>query len=495
MSRRSSQILPYLLYSNHMKLKLSSNFVFILIGIFLAISFGLIIAKTALLSLLIIPFLVIAAILVYLIIKNPEWGWLLIIFFLPFERVPSMELAGVNLKINTLLGFLTLFAWVLALMFNGKKWKVSPNILAIPLSLFTIAMMLSLTQAVNFTRSFSVLVFILFTIALSVLAVNILKSKENFKKTLLVLFFSSFIVGIFGLLQFGGDIIGLPRGLTLLKEGYTSRVFGFPRIQAFSMEPLYFANYLLIPLCVGLALFINKQEIFKRWQLAVLIAILMINFILTVSRGGYLGLVVALLILGLFLLKKIFTWKNIVIGIVTAGIVVYGVAFALSKGEYRATNEFLKHVKFEDITQGESIQGRLITFENALRAYEQSPTIGIGIGNYGPWAKNYPLVIPKTGWDIVNNQYIELLAETGIVGLSAFVIIILVIILRTFIAFKYASDIFLKSVLIGLFAAFIGILIQYNFMSTLYIIHIWVLIGMLVAVQNIILKSKVIDNK
>jgi len=65
--------------------------------------------------------------------------------------------------------------------------------------------------------------------------------------------------------------------------------------------------------------------------------------------------------------------------------------------------------------------------------------------------------------------------------------VIIFLFFRTFIALKYARDVFLRSVLIGLFAALVGVLIQYNFMSTLYIIHIWVLIGLLVGVQNIIL--------
>lgn len=456
-----------------------------------AVIFGLLIAKTGYLSALLIPIIIAALLLAFLVFRKPELGWFLIIFFLPFERVPSIELAGINLKINTLLGFLTLFSWVCALMANSKKYKVSSNALSVPLSLFVIALLLSLSQAENLSRAITVLVFILFTISLSILAVNLVNNRENLKKTILILFISGLIVGIFGLFQFGGDVIGFPQSLTLLKEGYTSKVFGFPRIQAFSMEPLYLANFLLIPLGVGLALFINRQsEPLKRSFLVILISLLMINFVLTVSRGGYLGLVGTLLVLGLFFFRRLFSLRNILIGIVAMAIIIYGVSFALSRGQYRATNEFLGHIKFQDITEGESIEGRLVTFRNALRAYEQSPLLGIGIGNYGPWAKNYPPVPPKTGWDIVNNQYIEVLAETGLVGLIAYSLLLIVLVFRSLVALKYTSDLFLKSVLIGLLAALVGVLIQYNFMSTLYIIHIWVLIGLLVAVQNIILKNK-----
>ncbi len=473
-----------------MKDKLSIYFIVSVISILAAAIIGLVIAKFGMLSAAIIPVLVAGLVLSFFIFRSPFFGFLLILFFLPFERVPTYELAGVNLKINTILGFITLFAWVLALIFNYKKNILRPNVLAIPLVIFVIALMISLFSAVDLTRSIIVLVFIIFTILLSVLAVNMVDSKENLKKIILVLFLSSFVAGVFGLFQFGGDVIGLPQSLTLLKEGYTSKVFGFPRIQAFSMEPLYFANLLLIPIFLAFAFFFNRAEPIKRWWLVGLLAILLVNFILTVSRGGYLGFIIAFLVLGILLFKKVFTWRNILIGVATIMVVGYGVAFALSKGDYRATNEFIGHVMLKDISAGESIEGRLVTFERALTAYRQNPVFGVGIGNYGPWTKGYPMVRPEKGWDIVNNQYIELMAETGLVGTIAFGFLLLVLIVRSLVAFKITQDIFLKSVLAGLLAALAGILVQYNFMSTLYIIHIWVLVGLLVGAQNLIMKTR-----
>jgi hypothetical protein len=44
--------------------------------------------------------------------------------------------------------------------------------------------------------------------------------------------------------------------------------------------------------------------------------------------------------------------------------------------------------------------------------------------------------------------------------------------------------------LIGLTAAMVGILVQYNFFSTLYIIHIWIAVGLLAGTQQLALKQK-----
>jgi len=458
-----------------------------------------IIAQTGALALAIVPIILLALILLVMIIRDPSLGFLMIIFFLPFERVPTYEVGGINIKINTILGFVTIIAWVLALLFNGKKYKVQPNALSIPLCVFVLALLVSLTQALNFTRAAAVLFFVIFTVVLSVLTVNMVKDMESLKKTVAVLFASSILVGIFSFFQFGGDVVGLPRSITLLKQGYDSKVFGFPRVQAFSMEPLYLANYLLIPLSLSFSYFLAQIKagdlgenslITKRWFVVALSALLLVIFILTVSRGGYLGLIATFAIFMLFYFKRIFTWRNITIGLVTVAIVISGVFYALSKGEYRATEEFIGHVTLNDMNKGESVQGRLATFKFALGAYKWNPNFGIGIGNYGPYAKNYPPVAPKTGWDIVNNQYIEVLVETGLFGLASFLLILLILTIRSLAAIRYCQDPFVKATLIGLLAAFVGVLVQYNFFSTLYIIHIWVLIGLLVAVQTMALKSK-----
>jgi len=478
--------------------KLSSSLIVAAIAIIVSLAAGFIINMFGLMSLAIIPFLIAAALVFFFVIRNPYVGFLLIIFFLPFERVPTYNLAGLDIKINVLIGSLTLFAWILALIFNRTKWKVQPNALAIPICLFIITLALSLTQALNFTRAIEVFIFIMFTISLSIMTVNMIPNIDLLRKTVLVLFISSFFVGIFGIFQFGGDVIGLPQSITLLKEGYTSAIFGFPRIQAFSMEPLYYANYLLIPISLALAYFFGKVAIFEKkgrsgrkslWMLVGFLALLLVNFVLTVSRGGYLGLVATLAVFTIFYLKKIFTWRNLAI-IVVLILVYFGVNFALSKSQARAYQNFMSHITLKDVSlSDESTLGRLKSYDQALTIFKKNLTWGVGIGNFGPAKWGYPLQAPPTGWDIVNNEYLEIAVETGIVGLLAFASIIIVLIVRSLVALKIAHEPFLRATLIGLLAAFIGVLVQYNFFSTLYIIHIWVLIGLIVGVQNLIFRS------
>lgn len=455
------------------------------------IATGFMIAKYGSLGFGLIAVLFVTILAIFKIFKDPFWGFSAIIFFLPFERFPTYAIGGTDIKINTVLGFIVLLAWIFALMFNGKKWKVQPNAIAVPLCLFIMAILLSLTQAINLDRAYTVTAFVLFTIFLGIMATNMIATKEDLQKIIKVLFYSSLIAGAFGLFQFAGDVVGLPSSITLLKEGYGSGTFGFPRIQAFSMEPLYFANYLFLPICLGLAYFFGQVRNFvNRWWIVALTILLLLNLILTVSRGAYIGFVGAFLVLGVLMFKQIFTWKNVLVMVFSVALVGYGVAFALSNGDTRATNEFVKHVLVKDFNNGESVQSRLSASAQAYSIYKENPLLGIGLGNYGPYVKSYPMNMPKGGWDIVNNEYLEIMAETGTLGIVSFVLILITIIIRSLLAVFRAKDEYLKLTMMGMLAAFIGVLVQFASMSTLYIIHIWVLIGLMIATQNLILRKE-----
>ena len=471
------------------KLNIKEKIVLGILVLLAIVATGFIIVKTGSLSIGIILALAFFIYATFKTFKDPFWGFSAIVFFLPFERVPTYNVGGTNIKINTILGVIVLFAWILAIAFNSKKWKIQPNALLAPIGLFVLSMLLSLTQAVFLDRAYQILAFVLFTMAIGLMATNMIQTKEDLIKVLKILFVSATVVAIFSFFQFAGDVIGLPNEITLLKQGYGSAVFGFPRIQAFSMEPLYLADYLFIPILLGLAYFFGKNQVLaSRWWLAALTVALLIIFVLTVSRGAYLGLAVAFLVLGILQFKQIFTWKHIFVGLAAVLIIGYGVAFALSKGDPRATNEFIGHVLLNDYSNGESIQGRLTAFDLAYQAFLHHPVLGIGLGNYGPYTNGYIGLTPVGGWAIVNNEYLELLAETGIIGFGTFMLMILVLAGRSLWAIWKAKDEFLRLTMIGMLAALIGILVQYLSFSTLYIFHIWVLIGLMVGTQNLIFK-------
>lgn len=458
--------------------------------ILLSIALAYLIGIGSSLSFVVIIGLIFAFVILFYVIRNPFFGLTLIVFCLPFERIPTINVGSFTLKINHILGIITLISWVLSVLVKKKKIVVNPLIWLI--IIFLCVLFISIVYSSYPFRSLIIFIFVCFTILLAILVVNLVTTKERLEKITIILFWSTLLVCLFGLWQFLGDIVGLPQTLTGLKEGYTKAVYGFPRIQAFSQEPLYLGNYLFIPLGIFISLFLRKTKIghlSRFWQF-LLITLMLIVLVLTLSRGAYVGFAVLLFTIFIFYARYWFSWKVIAAIIITLIIAVSSSYYFVSKGESKALGEFVEHVTIGDLTEGESIQGRLTEFDKAIEMWRENPIVGVGLGDYGLAKKNFPPPESMPDWDIVNNQYIELLAETGILGLIGFLLIIIVLVWRSVIAFYKSQDPLIRSVLVGLLAAFIATMVQYNFFSTLYIIHIWVLIGLLVAAQNLAFKKK-----
>lgn len=469
--------------------KLTFNNLVIAAGIILvALCASWAVAYYSYMGLLIVVLFVLVFIIFTLILKNPFWGFLLLVFFLPFERIPSVDIGLFTLKINQILAVMTIIAWILSMMF-GKR-KVMPNPLIWPIIIFLLVNFISIFVAGNTMRSVEVFVFITFMVIVSFLTVNMVDSKNALKIIIKVLFWSTLVVCLFALYQFFGDLIGLSTSVTGLREAYTKVIFGFPRVMAFFNEPLYLANFLFIPLGIGLALYLNKATTFKQGWLFVFLGLAILIFILTASRGAYIGLAVMFLFFLVVMAKRLLTIRNIVTITIILALVGLSSWIFLSYSEPQALDEFISRVKLEDINVAESSVGRLQAYDQAIIFWQDSPIIGIGVGNYGPKVKDYPDPSTVTGWDIVNNEYLEVLAETGILGLISFVIIFVVLFWRAVLAFYKTKDLFLKSMLIGSMAALVGILVQYIFLSTLYIMYIWVLIGLIIAIENLCFRKE-----
>lgn len=421
------------------------------------------------------------------ILRNPLVGVFVITFFLPFERVGSVDAFGLTLRLSQLFGLLTLAGWGIGWM-RMRSWRLQPQPLLVPIALFLLAAAWSVSQAVNPPRAVSVLFFIGFTIAVAFAITDLVRSRRTLERILLVLFLTTLLVCAYGVFQFIGDLAGLSPSVTGLRDLYTKEVFGFPRVQSTTLEPLYFANFLLLPLSVAVALFLGKE---RRHTLLLLlvIAAALLNIVLTLSRGGWIAAAASLFVIGVISLRRLFSFRRILFGSIVIAAVVGGVFAVFS---YTQDAEFSLAVfqrQAGALFEGASFFDREATFRQAWELFLAHPWLGVGIGNFGPEVAIHPQTVPTGGWLIVNNELLEVLAETGLAGLVPFLLVIGVLVVRSLRALIVVRDPWLRSILLGLFAAFIGVLVQYQTFSTLYIMHVWVLVGLLVAAQNLAMKE------
>lgn len=421
----------------------------------------------------------------FLVLRQPLLGILLVAFFLPFERLGAYELGDTTIRISQVLLIITVAAWLIR---QGmvRTTRLARNPILLPIAAFFVVNGISLVNSVNPQRSLLVFLFTLFTATLAFILPNLIRHTAQVRRVIVFILVSFVLVSGFGLFQFAGDMLGLPPEATGLRELYTSDVLGFTRIQSTAYEPLYFANFLLIPIALLFAFFLSQRSKLGGAMTLVLFILGMIALVLTVSRGGYLAAAAMLATVGLFYLRRVFRPEMIalfigavVIGgwVVIQSLGVGGGLFTLDKFEEHVVNVFY----------GASFDERVYTIEQARQAWREHPWTGIGVGAFGPWAAPHPQYMPEDGWLIVNNESIEVLAETGIIGLMVYVGIIVMLIIRSLRAIRATKDGYLRAVMVALLAAFIGIIVQYQTFSTLYIMHVWFLIGLMIAVQNIIL--------
>ena len=279
---------------------------------------------------------------------------------------------------SQVVAILTITDWCARGLWLGS-FKFRPYPLLLPLAGFVAVACLAVTNAPNLQRSVLVTTFILFTIGVSVILPSIIRHTTQVEKLIGILLVSMAVVCVFGIYQFLGDIAGLPTSLTGLRPQYTKDILGFPRIQSTALEPLYFANYLLLPLSITIGLWLSRSSRFKPLWLLLLVLLGGVNFILTVSRGGYIALAATLGILALVYIKQLLQ-PRILIPIMLCLVIAGGVAYRfLNLTEQLET--YTTHVT--NIFGGASFEERVETYTIAERIWLQHPWIGIGPGSFG----------------------------------------------------------------------------------------------------------------
>lgn len=423
----------------------------------------------------------------FLFLRQPLWGALTIIFLLPFERIGSITAGGTTIRPSQVIALVLLVAWMVRSAWRGKlNWQPMPLIW--PLLIFVGVSALGLTHAENVGRGLMVFAFTVFTLLVGMLIPQVITTEAHARRALYILSITTFLVTAFGLYQFLGDLAGLPTSLTGLRDLYTKAVLGFPRVQSTALEPLYFANFLLLPLSLLTAQLFGKVRTSGVLGIPLLF-LAGVSFVLTVARGGYLGFAAALAVIFAF------SWRNVlhpgrILAFVGTSMVVGLLALQLLQGgtDGLSAQKFTAHIT--NIFTGASYEERVATFGTAKRAFAEQPYIGVGPGQFGPYASTNPNVTPKDGWKIVNNLPLELLAETGALGFGAIAVAFLILFLRSARAVVAAPSPVMRALLVGGTAAVFGMLVQYQTFSILYIMHVWVAIGLVIAFQNIILQKR-----
>ncbi|MDI6892711.1 MAG: O-antigen ligase family protein [Actinomycetota bacterium] len=408
-----------------------------------------------------------------LVSKNHEWGLLLMAFFLPFQRLLTLEVAGYTLQVAQAMVIITFLIWFLN-MLEREEVKLVKTPLNVPLLIFLLANLVSIWNAINVTRAIAIFMWATFSVMVYFLLVNTVRNEEILKKVIKVLIISGVSTSIFGIYQFIGSYLGLP---TFLRDVYGPTGWYLTRIHSTALEPLHFASYLLVVIPVTAALYQSRSAIFSRSLLFFGLVIMGIAMLMTIARGGYVGLVLAVFVIFLLSKRNAQTrggGKKILVALICGAVILAIVVALLAPGMLRETI-----VGGTAVRAGSSFT-RMLLIKDAWGMLESHPLLGIGVGNFGPYYNRF-YKIPSTAvadFRTVNNVPMEILTETGIFGFLALAWVLLRYVRSMWGAIKRTPDPFIYALLVGFMASFFGLAFQYLTYSPFYAIWTWFMLGM-----------------
>ncbi len=363
-----------------------------------------------------------------------------------------------------------------------------------------------------------------------------LQTKEDIKKWLTRYITIGGIVALYGLIAF---LIYIATSHYISLDGYKAIVDipgDLPRIKATEQEPSFFAFYLItiIPLIFALIMRQRKEKIvfYNNTFLFSIGAIILLALFLSGSRSGILAFLFSGITLFFFYkeqplfqyLKKrsrIF-WLKLKVSWLRKALIVIFLCLAISVPftiiiywdevkytAWRVTTHNLAVPLPRFIEEGIlaptigtfnanygkfwSTRTRLIMYGYALDAFRQHPWVGIGYENYNFYTgtKTYlGLLDINITWPEVNNYPLKILAEQGVIGFFAFLFFVVVLFYHFFRARNKTHDPFLKAVVEGYIAVFVGIAIMLLFSSNIMKQYIWVALAFGIAIVKIINNSK-----
>ncbi len=301
-----------------------------------------------------------------------------------------------------------------------------------------------------------------------------LSGSDNIRSTFYVLALSSVIPCIYGIIQHFA--------LDPIEWAHPS----YERVLASFGNPTYFAAYLVLVIPITLLLYLDEDNALLKWGLLALAGTQLACLLWTYSRGPWLGLLVTLsvgFVFPTFLGARSFMLDRgmrIYVGILVLAVVVVAISIGGGIVERAKTS-----VDMGDLS---NVQ-RALQWKAGYRVFLEHPIIGVGPGAlkiYMPekLTPSFFYTGIATASEHAHNEFIEVAAETGIIGLGIFLWILIV----AFICAVHSpfGKALIPWVLAGAISGFlicnlVGVAMRYSVGA----VYFWVFLGLLSGVARV----------
>ena len=316
-----------------------------------------------------------------------------IVFTLPIERVLTLDVGGYTVRpvyLGMALFLLLMGRYILGAP-RGPLMTGAITVVAVALSLFRAPQEAWLTSALYALWAG-------FNVAFFLALQGYLKNKGDLNRWVELYIGSAAFWGTLALVQ----------GLAALRWPWVAYSFlgPWPRVHALTMEPSYFAVYLLHPLFLALA----RRSVFA-WPIALALS-------LSTARTGAVGFLGGLM--AFVLLSKVRSLLKVQAPIIVVTFCLMALtslstllgAFAVSRT--RPTGDSISFAPRVEVRDTSSVAPRLASWNEAWKIWRAHPW-GVGVGAYGYAVSG----VDDPRAHKTTNLFLEVLAENGPLGLLA----------------------------------------------------------------------------
>jgi len=409
------------------------------------------------------------------------------IVFYPYCRtvfIPAKEL------IAEILVLLALMFWCLK-MINREEIKFISTPLNFPILSFIVICVASLIWSNSFFVSLKELPLFLAGPLLYFVITNNISDEHQIRRILNVLLIVGSVFGLYGILQYNG-----------IDFSFWIRNIGRQQVFGLFGNVNYFAEYLIVPLPLAISLFFATRN--RTHKILLLVGILAIggSLILTFTRGSYLAIGISLIFMFFLYLasrgkgfikenKKIFIFILALIILITF---LFAIPNPLNKPG-TVISKIKGRISISQFTKGSSLKRRKAIWGFTGMMIKDRPFMGLGIGTYKYNSLKYQAKFFEQGQNRslyphgfatkAHNEYLQLWAELGIVGLGIFIWLIICYFNCGIKFLKKIKDDYKQGIIIGLMGAVVAVLVDGIFGFPLHlpatIILFWMALGLTVA--------------
>ena len=367
-------------------------------------------------------------------ILRPRVALYLMPFAVPWGSLDIIDVAGLHLNSADILVVLLGIGWLLSFglrsAVSDRDWDTYgarsgpgdreasnvPRYLLFALLALLGAMLLSMRASISISSSLKEVSKWLEFLVLLLIGSQYLRTRKQIWTMIVLVCLAGVTQAFFGYLQAFFDL-----GPQTFIRDTSLRVYG-----TFD-QPNPFAGYLNMPLSIALALALLGSNKFIRLWAALGSAILAIAVYLTQSRGGEIAIAVALLfivIVGLPHLRKLIALLGL------AGLIMIEMFFSGWIPTFVVT-PLLKYLGIIQISltnpsqQDYSTAERLAHWIAGVRMFVDHPLTGVGTGNYPDAYPQYFVTIFVNSLGHAHNYYINIAAEIGSIGLTAYLLFLM----------------------------------------------------------------------